>query len=143
MAWWKNLFIVTYLIIQLALPLRGFLYDQFETRGNFSWHMYAFFYECSVQYRVDTPEGETLWPNHNEYFNREGNTGAAFFRDFLPEFHRWLCDKYRHEGKLGSLRGYVNCTLNRGLVGELVDPSVDLCTAPNYGVKDQREAFGQ
>jgi len=65
----------------------------------------------------------------------------AFYVEFLPEYNRWLCDKYRNEGKLGSLRGYVNCSVNHGPLWELVDPGVDLCTAPNYGVRAQPEAL--
>ncbi len=141
MTWWKNLFIAAYLMIQVTLPLRGCLYEKFETRGNFSWNMYAYSYECTIQYRVDTPEGETLWPKHKDHFKREGNTGNAFFSDNLPEFHRWLCDKFRYEGKLESMQGYVICSLNGGPYRELVDRSVDLCTALNYGVRAQPEAL--
>jgi len=139
----KNLFIVIYLIIQLALPLRGFLYDKFENLGNFSWNMYSRAYRCQTQYRLNTPQGETHWPVHNDYFNREGSFQYALNADFLPEYHRWLCDKFRQEGKLGSMQGYVICSLDGGPLWELVDRSVDLCTAPNYGAKDQREVFGQ
>jgi len=64
----------------------------------------------------------------------------TFHVEFLPKYNRWLCDKYRNEGKLRSLRGYVNCSLNRGPKRELLDPSVDLCAAPNYGVRAQPEA---
>ncbi len=139
MPWWKNLFIGTYLIIQVTLPLRGCLYEKFETRGNFSWNMYSRIYTCWSQYRLDTPEGETHWPANDDHFNRKAD--SYFYVEFLPEYNRWLCDKYREEGKLGSLRGYVNCSENRGPLWELVDSSVDLCTAPNYGVRAQPEAL--
>jgi len=139
MTLYKNLFIGTYLIIQLALPLRGCFYEKFETRGNFSWNMYSRIHRCWSQYRLDTPDGETHWPAIYDHFNREAD--SFFYVEFLPEYNRWLCDKYRNEGKLGSLRGYVNCSLNRGPLWELVDPSVNLCTAPNYGVKAQPEAL--
>jgi len=141
MTLYKNLFIGAYLIIQLALPLRGCFYEKFETRGNYSWNMYSRSYICWSQYRLDTPEGETHWPVNDDHFNREASSKMAFHVEFLPEYNRWLCNKYRNEGKLGSLRGYVNCSLNRGPLWELVDPSVDLCTAPNYGVRAQPEAL--
>ena len=141
MTLYKNLFIGTYLIIQLTLPLRGCLYEKFETRGNFSWNMYSRIYTCWSQYRLDTPDGDTHWPSSDDYFNREASSEHAFYGDFLPEYHRWLCDKFRREGKLGSLRGYVNCSVNQGPRRELVDRSVDICTAPNYGVRAQPEAL--
>ena len=141
MPWWKNLFIVTYLIIQVTLPLRGCLYDTFESRGNFSWNMYTTRYECRGQYRLDTQEGETRWLRLEDYFHWPKLWRAVFFAEDLPEFHGWLCDKFRREGELGSLRGYTICTLNNGPEVALMDHNVDLCTAPNYGVKVQREAL--
>lgn len=141
MTWPKNLFIVAYLAIQLALPLRGCLYDKFETRGEFSWNMYSSLYACQALYRLDTSEGETRWLRHQDYFTRGTRSASAFFGDALPEFHRWLCDEFRHQGELGSIRGYVICSVNNGPAAELVDRSVDLCTAVNYGVRVQREAF--
>ena len=141
MTWWKNLFIIIYLIIQVTLPLRGFLYERIENRGNFSWNMYTYFYRFQVQYRLDTPQGETHWLAINDYFKRKGSPGTAFIGEFLPKFHRWLCDKFRSEGKLGSLRGYVHGSVNGGTTWDVVDRNVDLCTAPNYGIRAQREAL--
>ncbi len=143
MTWYKNLFITAFLLIQIVLPLRGFVHDKFETRGNFSWNMYTFSYRYNIQYRLDTPSGETLWPKHLEYFNREINIGNAFFSANVPKFHRWLCDKFRQERKLGTLQGAVICSSNRGRPWEIVDRNVDLCTAENFGVKEQPEAFRQ
>jgi len=134
MTWWKNLFIAAFLIIQVTLPLRGYLYDRFETRGNFSWNMYSSTYKCSSLYRLDTPEGEILWPRYQDYFNLQILFTRVFHADYLPEFHRWLCDHFRSQGQLGSLRGYATCFLNNGPPVELVDRTVDICTASNFGV---------
>ena len=141
MTWWKNLFIAAYLVIQLLLPLRGCLYDKFETPGNFSWNMYSALYGCKTQYRLDTPEGETRWLQYRDYFNRPELSERVFFADVLPEYHRWLCEEFRRQGELGSLRGYVSCRLNIGPDVALADRNVDLCTAPNYGVRIQRDAL--
>ena len=139
MPWWKNLFIIAYLIVQVALPLRGCLYDRFDNAGEFSWNMYTYLYTCEYGYRLDTPGGETRWPRDEDYFNRP--TRAQFLHaDSLPEFHRWLCDKFRRQGEMGTLRGYRNCFINDGPEVSLVDSSVDLCTARNYGVRVQLEA---
>jgi len=140
MTWWKNLFISAYLIIQVTLPLRGCLYDRFENDGDFSWNMYTYIYTCRVQYRLDSPDGETRWPRHEDYFNRPERSWFIH-ADSLPEFHRWLCDEFRRKGELGTLRGYRNCIVNDGPEIALVDEMVDLCTAPNYGVRVQREAL--
>ena len=141
MPWWTNLFIIAYLIVQMALPLRGFVYDHFKTRGNFTWNMYSMKYSCWTQYRLDTPKGETRWIRHKDYFKLRHYSTHILYIDVLPEFHRWLCDKFQREGTLGTLRGYTVCSLNDGPKMELLNPNVDLCTAPNYGVHLHREAF--
>lgn len=141
MTLYKSLFIGAYLIIQLILPLRGCLYEKFETRGNFSWNMYSTRYSCWTQYRLDTPQGETRWLRLQDYFIRPEYFTRVSYRDVLPKFHRWLCDEFRRKGELGTLRGYSICALNRGPRMELVDRKVNLCTAPNYGVKVRREVF--
>ncbi len=141
MPWWKKLFIITYLIVQVALPLRGFLYDNFTTRGNFTWNMYSMIYGCGTQYRLDTPQGETRWLRYKDYFKLPNSAPQVFYIDVLPEFHRWLCDKFQREGTLGTLRGYTTCSLNYGREVALMDHNVDLCTAPNYGVKVQAEVI--
>ena len=138
---WKNLFIAAYLIIQVVLPLRGCLYEKFETNGNFSWNMYSRRYGCRTQYRLDTPEGETRWLSHRDYFNRPELSTRVFYVDVLPEYHRWLCGEFHRRGELGSIRGYASCPLKYGLKVSLVERSVDLCNAPNYGVRVQKEAL--
>ena len=141
MTLYKNLFIAAYLIVQIILPLRGFLYEKFETRGNFSWNMYSTRYSCWTQYRLDTPQGETRWLRLQDYFIRPEFFTRVSYRDVLPKFHRWLCDEFRRKGELGTLRGYSMCSLNRGPRMELVDRKVNLCAAPNYGVKVRQEVF--
>ena len=121
MTWWKNLFIAAYLVIQLILPLRGCLYDKFETNGKFSWNMYSIRYDCLTQYKLDTPEGETHWLNYRDYLNRPEFVDRVFSADVLPEYHRWLCDEFRRQGKLGRLWGYAICRLNIGPEVALVE----------------------
>ncbi len=140
MTWWKNLIIVAFLTIQVTLPLRGFLYDTFATSGNFTWNMYSSLSGCWTQYRLDTPQGETRWLRYEDYFKLPHRATRILYRDVLPEFHHWLCDKFRHQGELETLRGYSVCSLNNGPRMDLMNRNVDLCTAPNYGVKAQAEA---
>ncbi len=141
MTWYKNLLIIVFLLIQTALPLRGFMGDPFESRGDFSWKMYAFLYKCDVQYRLNTPLGETIWPDHLVYFKRKINTAHVFYRPHLPGFHRLLCEEFRRDGKLGTLNGSVICSADGGRPWEIVDRNVDLCTAENFGVKEKPTAF--
>ncbi len=141
MTWWKNLIIAAFLTVQITLPARGFLYDAFETSGDFTWNMYSRRYGCGTQYRLETPRGETRWLRHEDYFKSSELATHVFYSDVLPEFHRWLCDRFRRQGDLATLRGYAICSLNDGRRMELVNRNVDICAAPNYGVKVQAEAF--
>jgi len=131
----KNLFILAYLGVQLFLPLRAFFYDKLETRGDFSWNMYSQRYQCLTVYSLTTPEGKTHPLNHKKAFRRSDRSQAVLHRDRLPAFHAWLCDEARRNGALGSIRATVRCSVNIEPGVDLVEHNVDLCTAPNYGVK--------
>ena len=85
MTWWKNLIIVAFLTIQVTLPLRGFLYDTFATSGNFTWNMYSSLSGCWTQYRLDTPQGETRWLRHKDYFKFPDYSPQVFYIDVLSE----------------------------------------------------------
>ena len=55
----RNTLLITFLAFQLLLPLRGFVRDRFESRGNFSWNMYSETYTCRLKYEMLTPDGAT------------------------------------------------------------------------------------
>ena len=133
----RNLFILAYLGVQLFLPLRAFFNDKLETRGDFSWNMYSQRYQCQAVYSLTTPDGKTHPMHHEKAFRRSDRSQAVLHRDRLPAFHAWLCDEARRNGALGSIHATVRCSVNieRGM--DLIEPDVDLCTAPNYGVKLQ------
>ena len=130
-----NLFILAYLAIQLFLPLRAFFDDKLETRGDFSWNMYSQRYQCLTVYSLTTPEGKTHPLNHKKAFRRSDRSQAVLHRDRLPAFHAWLCNEASRNGALGSIRATVRCSVNIEPGIDLVEHDVDLCTAPNYGVK--------
>ena len=131
----KNLFILAYLGVQLFLPLRAFFYDKLETRGDFSWNMYSQRYQCQAVYSLITPDGTTHPMRHEKAFRRSDRSYAVLHRDRLPAFHAWLCEEARRKGALGSIRATVRCSVNIERGVDLIEPDVDLCTAPNYGVK--------
>ena len=131
----KNLLILAYLGIQLFLPLRAFFHDKLETRGDFSWNMCSQRYQCQAVYSLTTPDGKTHPMHHKKAFRRSDRSHGVLHRDRLPAFHAWLCDEAHRNGALGSIYATVRCSVNieRGM--DLIEPDVDLCTAPNYGVK--------
>ncbi len=99
--------------------------------------MYSQRYQCQAVYSLTTPEGKTYPLCHQKAFRRSDRSHAVLHRDRLPAFHAWLCDEAHRNGALGSIHATVRCSVNieRGM--DLVEPEVDICTAPNYGVKLQ------
>jgi len=132
----KNLFILTYLSIQLLLPLRGVFQDKLQSRADFSWNMYSVLYDCQAAYVLTTPDGETKPMPYHKAFYRWDRVKMIFHRDRLQYFHVWLCDGAQRNGVLGSIRATVRCAVSTDeRLVDLVESGVDLCTASNYGVK--------
>ena len=131
----KNALLVAFLAFQLLLPLRGFLRDRFESRGNFSWNMYSRTYKCRVKYEMLMPNGER-WPfDHKRFFRRSNKVMHNYHRDRLPRFHAWLCDRLEREGPPGELLGSVSCRVNKGEPVVLVSDDTSICSATNHGVR--------
>jgi hypothetical protein len=125
-------FLAAYLVLQLALGLRGLLLDRFDTRGDFSWNMYTDRYTCSMLYIAHDAEGRGRDVPIDRQFRNEVSSTKVMHRDALPAFHAWLCDEIGPEET--RLTGLVSCSLNGGPWRDLVDPTADLCHAPDHGV---------
>lgn len=133
---WTHVFLIVYLVIQLLLPLRGFMLNKYETHGAFSWNMYAYSYRCNIRYNVTTRDGRTRRINlHSRkiFRYRDGNK-AIIHREVLPAFHHWLCTDLRPRMKLQTIYAYARCTLNMQPPAELIERDVELCSASHYGV---------
>ena len=122
-----RLFVAAWLLGQLALPLPGLLRDRTETRGNFSWNMFADGYTCNVRYAARDGAGGERVLDYDGFFRDEASSAKALHRDVLPEFHAWLCREKLPAGS--QLRGLVSCSLNGGPWIDLVPPNTDLCRA--------------
>ena len=130
----RNGIVIAWLAIQLALPLRGFLRDKFDTAGRFTWNMYAHDYRCGVSYLAVEPGRPIEQIDHRAYFRRPDRAIDAFHRDTLPRFHAHVCAERKEAGRGGILRGRVECTLNGSPRRPLIVVNGDVCSAPNYGV---------
>ena len=133
----RNVFVVLWLAVQLLLPIRGFLWDKYETRGNFTWNMYSKVYNCQVRYLFIGEDGAVEFLDHKRYFNRPKRARMVYHRDSLPKFNSWLCEQLRREGRPGRVIGAASCTLNDEPRTELMDQSVDMCTDPDFAVIDE------
>ena len=130
-----NVFIVIYLAIQLTLPLRGFLREKLETRGNFSWNMYSQLYSCDARYVLMTPTGRGQWIDHEELTRIPDRIQTVFRDDWLPIFNEWLCDELYEQGRVGNLRARVRCKHDFGPEVELLAPYREVCTISESGVE--------
>ena len=126
-----HLLVAAYLALQLALPLPGLLRDKHETRGDFSWNMYAHDYACSIAYTVHGADGALRALDFEAQFRNSMSSSKVLHRDVLPRFHAWLCAE--RLGPSESLRGLVSCQLDGGPWTDLVDPTADLCAAARIG----------
>ena len=103
-----------------------------EFRGDFSWNMYAKRYTCDSRYWVLPPDGRRVQLAHKRDFRRPNKAPAVLHRDRLPAFHAHLCESLGPgKPRLASVR----CSLNEGPKIALVEEDVDLCTAPDHGVR--------
>jgi len=131
-----NAFILLYLSAQLVVPLRGFVDDKLDSRGNFSWNMYSKRYECRELYLATYADG-VREVDIEPFFKRAGRSRQVFHRDILPRFHAFLCDELKRDGELRRLEGVCLCSLNETDFIPLIRDDVDLCAAPNYGVLER------
>lgn len=130
----SHFFVVAYVALQLALPLRGCLVEKTQARGDFSWNMYAEYSVTSALYLLTPPNASATQLDPAQYFNRRSAVQKIFFPDRLPAFHAWLCERLRAEGRLGRLSAEISVQAPPQAPRKLALPTMDLCTAPNYGV---------
>ena len=129
-----NIFLIVFLGVQVLLPLRGFVSSKFETRGNFTWNMYASIYSCSTGYTLVRSSGQMVEIDVRKKFRRSSQLGKISHLDVLPVFHAWLCSDLERRGERGRLFGTMSCRLNDGTPRQLVSEKVNLCGDENYGV---------
>lgn len=131
---WRNVFVVVFLALQLALPLRGFVYSKLESRGDFSWNMYSQQYSCRVRYLLQPPAGDEVEIDVADYTRHPDRLVGALRHDWLPPFHRWLCSSLEGRGQHGELRARVTCRHDFGRWTEMIEPYGVLCTITDEGV---------
>jgi hypothetical protein len=131
----KNLFLVAFFGLELAIAVPGFVYDKHETRGNFSWNMYSVDHQCDAKYALYLADGRGFPVEYQKAFNRADRAHIVFHRDTLPVFHRYMCEELAAEGSFDRIEGQVMCRIDEEAPVALVRRGVDICTAPNWGVE--------
>lgn len=124
----RNVLVGIYLLVQAILPLNGFLHDKLETRGDFSWNMYAQMYSCSRRYVLVTPDGRGQLLDLADFFATDIGSTRVCHEDRLQAFHDWLCEDLARQGRAGVLKAGIEGTLNGAEPVPLIERYTDLCT---------------
>ncbi len=132
--WPKNIFIVLFFGAQLSLALPGFLYNQYEEDGRFSWNMYSTLYRCNIRYDLIRADGERIPINYRRLLNNPTRSYEFLNRNDLPKFNEFVCDVMRQRKEMEEIHASVVCQLNDRPPVQFIKPDVDICTASNYGV---------
>jgi hypothetical protein len=124
----SQVFLVGYLLVQVALPLRQLFRSPLDSAGDFSWNMYADYVHCGMAYvRIAGEEPELVDPRR--FLNRPSRIARVLRRDRLPRFHAWLC------GQIGDFVVDLTCAEGDGPEWSLTDPTLDACKDPRGAVR--------
>ena len=124
--------LAAYLVVQLVLPLRHFLYpgnvNWTEEGHNFSWHMKLRTKDGESVFTVTHPgSGQTWTINPEDYLKSHQLTKMTTKPDLLVQFAHFLAEEKRREGYENvEVRARVMVSLNGRERQMLIDPNVDL-----------------
>ena len=132
--------LIAYVMIQLVVPLRHFLYPQptrwTEAGHTFSWRMMLRSKRGIVVYSVRDPTTDRSWTEKpRDYLTRHQARDMVGKPEMIVEFARFLADEYERNG-IADVEVRANCTvsLNGRPFQPYVKPGVDLA-------EDGRERF--
>lgn len=113
--------------MQLLVPLRGFVRDYAESRGDFSWNMYSVLYDCREGYERVAPNGLRVPVEADPSFAWPPRVETLYHRDRVAALHAWLCDWERTHTGSTRVEGTLLCALNGAPERTLVAPHADVC----------------
>jgi len=96
--------------------------------------MYSQSYRCRVHYFLLKPDAQPEPVPYRVAFRDVKDSSKICHTDTLPRFHEWLCEELEVRDQGYSLRADINCSLSNGPYIPLVNPNVDVCTAPHFGI---------
>jgi vitamin K-dependent gamma-carboxylase len=125
-----------YLLVQLLVPLRHFLYPGSVTwtqeGQRFAWHMKLYHVEGeALLYATDPMSGRTWEIDPGDYLTPLQYRFLVRHPDMLLQFAHYTAEELRAQGYEGiEIRADVVASLNRRYHQPLVDPTVDLAQQP-------------
>jgi hypothetical protein len=134
--------LAAYLALQIALPLRHWLYpgnvDWTEEGHRMSWRMMLRNKAGSATFRaVDRASGESLRVDTRDLLGAKQASRIATRPDMLWRFARIVRDRYAAEGRDVAVYVTSRVSLNGHPPRPLVDPDVDLSRAPWHWLTPQ------
>jgi vitamin K-dependent gamma-carboxylase len=124
--------LATYLVVQLLLPLRHFLYpgnvSWTEEGHNFSWHMKLRTKRGDAVFTIThPPTGQTWTVDPRKHLQPRQYTKMAAKPDMVLQFAHHLAEEKRREGYENvEVRAQVMASLNGRKPQLLIDPTIDL-----------------
>ena len=125
-----------YLAIQVAVPLRHFLYpgnvSWTEEGHNFAWHMKLRDKDGDARFRVTTPStGRVVHVDPRDYLTRRQYRKMSTRPHMVLEFAHYLSEEYSASaGEPVEVRADVFVSLNGRERQRMIDPDVDLSREP-------------
>ena len=137
--WRAQLFIIAYLAVQVALPVRAMILGargiEGESRRDFAWDVYARLMRPVFAYAAVAEDGSTRPLPLADAFRVPSQYFRVLRRDRLPLFHAWLCESLQRDGR--DVRVFARVAVASQSSGPvpLARTDVDVCRAENYGVR--------
>jgi hypothetical protein len=129
-------FLTVYVAIQVAVPLRHFLYpgdlSWTEEGHRFAWHMKLRSKRALALFRLTDPQtGRTWTVDPSDDLSVRQTTKMAGDPFMIQQYAHRLADLSEAEnGSRPQVRANVACSLNGHLPALLIDPTVDLAAVP-------------
>ena len=132
---WLTGAMVTYLLIQLLLPLRHHLIEDdvlwTEEGHRLSWRMMLRTRAGYTRFKVvDTATSHTASIKLDDYLTKKQRRKVGCYPDFIWQFAQYLKKEYAKKGTDISDIVTGKCKVNAGKYQTLIDPNVDLAAAP-------------
>lgn len=128
-------FLTAFLLVQVALPLRHFLYPGnvhwTEEGHRMAWHMMLRTKSGRIHYIVKDPDSGESWRiDPNDYLGSKQSVRIATRPDMIWQFAQRLAREYREKGHPNAeVYAFTQVSLNGRPYQPLVDGTVDLAKA--------------
>lgn len=134
---WITAFVTIYLILQVLLPLRHWLYpgevSWTEEGHRFSWHMKLRSKQAMITFYVTDPATNRIWqidPTGTITLRQLGKMSTR--PDMILQFAHHIRDQFRASGQIKEpiIRADAWASLNGRPLQQFIDPTVDLAKEP-------------